>query len=503
MTDGMVIDVLGLALATLFAVAGAAKLADLRGAARAAREFGAPQRLALPLGALLSCVEIAIAVGLLVTSSARAAAATGAAMLIVLAAAVAGARLRGRTPDCHCFGRLHSAPAGWGVVARNVAFAGVAILLASQPHDGTGAGGIAAFVVIAAIAAQAALWIVLLRRYGAALHRIDELDADRPRERSPLEMGGVAPSFSLPTDGGAIALGDLLRRGRAVLLVFVDADCGPCHALMPEVARWSRELADRFTTVVVATGPSDESDLFARHADSLELVAQEDREVAELYGVEATPSAVLVGTDGRITRRSVAGAAAITDLVRTLEGSSDDKSHDRGRPSVPRVATATSLAAASAFVVAAESLASTGRATQDPSVADLQSIHATLRAAGPRLVAATRRSSKAVVALATLRPGATLRKKQAAAARALELERKEVLSLSAALEALQFTTRDAYNARASALIGLSRFALSLQKRKRALTATPKAASVLLADSDRLYQSGLDSVAASAQILGRG
>jgi hypothetical protein len=108
-----------------------------------------------------------------------------------------------------------------------------------------------------------------------------------------------------------------------------------------------------------------------------------------------------------------------------------------------------------------------------------------------------------VVALATLRPGATLRKKQAAAARALELERKEVLRLSAALEALQFTTRDAYNARASALIGLSRFALSLQKRKRALTATPKAASVLLADSDRLYQSGLDSVAASAQILGRG
>ena len=93
--------------------------------------------------------------------------------------------------------------------------------------------------------------------------------------------------------------------------------------------------------------------------------------------------------------------------------------------------------------------------------------------------------------------------RQAAAAGALELERKEVIRLSAALKALQFTTRDAYNARASALTGLSRFALSLQKRKRALPPTPKAATVLLADSERLYRSGLDPIASSAQLLGPG
>lgn len=499
MTESVVIDVLRLALAALFAVAGAAKLADVAGAAQAARSFGAPQQLARPLATLLACVEIAIAAGLVITTSARAAAAAGAGLLIAFAAAVAVARLRGRAPDCHCFGRLHSAPAGWGLATRNLVLAALAVVVASRPAVAIGLPA----ALAGALIAQAALVVVLLRRYGRALVRIDELEADRQSERPSLVVAGEAPPFTLSLhEGGAMALGDLLRRGRAVLLVFVDADCGPCHALMPDVTRWSKELADRLTTVVVARGSSDEIDLLAsHHADSLELVLQGNREVAELYGVKATPTAVLVGTDGRILRPPVAGVAAIADLVRTIESPSEDGSSKRSSGS--RVATAASFAAGGALVAAAGSPASTGRASQDPRVADLQAIHDTLRAAGPRLMGATRRSSKAAAALPVLRPGPVRRKKQAAAAKALELERAEILRLSAALEKLQFTSRDAYNARASALIALSRFALSLQKRRRALTATPKAASALLADSDRLYQNGLDSVAASARILGSG
>ena len=39
---------------------------------------------------------------------------------------------RGRNPECHCFGQLHSAPAGWKTLARTGALAAVAGLLVWQ-----------------------------------------------------------------------------------------------------------------------------------------------------------------------------------------------------------------------------------------------------------------------------------------------------------------------------------------------------------------------------------
>lgn len=45
------------------------------------------------------------------------------------------------------------------------------------------------------------------------------------------------------------------------------------------------------------------------------VLAQEDREVAEVYGAHGTPSAVLVSHDGEIASSLAMGADAITDLV--------------------------------------------------------------------------------------------------------------------------------------------------------------------------------------------
>jgi hypothetical protein len=46
---------------------------------------------------------------------------------------------RGRTPDCHCFGQLHSAPAGWKTLARNRVLAVVAGFVLWEGYEG-GAG---------------------------------------------------------------------------------------------------------------------------------------------------------------------------------------------------------------------------------------------------------------------------------------------------------------------------------------------------------------------------
>ena len=104
-------------------------------------------------------------------------------------AAIAIAMARGKAPDCHCFGQLHSAPAGWKTLARN----GVLVLdrwpfiVARRPRrPGTGAfawrgelEGVA-WVVLALVVALAAVVAVggyavvhVMRNYGRVLMRLE------------------------------------------------------------------------------------------------------------------------------------------------------------------------------------------------------------------------------------------------------------------------------------------------------------------------------------------
>jgi uncharacterized membrane protein YphA (DoxX/SURF4 family) len=115
-----------LLLAAVFAVAGAAKLADLAGSRSAVAGFGVPERLARPLGTLLPFAELAVAVALLPAASARAGATGALVLLLGFSAGIARSIARGESPDCHCFGQLHSEPAGPRTLARNFALAVVA-----------------------------------------------------------------------------------------------------------------------------------------------------------------------------------------------------------------------------------------------------------------------------------------------------------------------------------------------------------------------------------------
>ena len=101
-----------LVLAVVFLVAGIAKLADLAGSRQALRDFGVPAKLSTPFGVLLPLAELAVAVALLPAASAWWGALGALALLLVFVAGISYALLRGRTPECHCFGQLHSAPVG-------------------------------------------------------------------------------------------------------------------------------------------------------------------------------------------------------------------------------------------------------------------------------------------------------------------------------------------------------------------------------------------------------
>src|SRR5438876_3041113 len=129
-----------LVLVAVFLVAGLAKLADLAGSRQALRDFGVPAKLATPLGTLLPLAELAVALALVASVSAWWGA-LGALVLLLLFVAGIGYNLaRGRTPDCHCFGQLHSAPAGWPTLTRNLILAGVAGFIVAFGRSTPGLG---------------------------------------------------------------------------------------------------------------------------------------------------------------------------------------------------------------------------------------------------------------------------------------------------------------------------------------------------------------------------
>ena len=111
---------------SFFLVAGLAKLADLVGSRQAMRDFGVPTRLATPFGLLLPLAELAVAVALIPTAWAWWGAIGALALLLLFVGGISYNLARGRQPDCHCFGQLHSAPAGWPTLIRNLVLAALA-----------------------------------------------------------------------------------------------------------------------------------------------------------------------------------------------------------------------------------------------------------------------------------------------------------------------------------------------------------------------------------------
>lgn len=319
-----------LGLAVVFAAAGVGKLADLAGSRQAVRTFGVRARPANVIGTLLPVAELAVAVSLIGAGSARWGAVGGLIALSSFCVGIAVALRAGRQPDCHCFGQLHSEPVGWRTLVRNVVLAAVAAIIVlagpgpslsswfgSRPPEQV--WGFAAAVVALIVAGQAALIWSLLRRHGAVLLRLRELEAGGhtiAHTEPALMIGDPAPAFDLPGLGDErLSLARLLSTGRGVLLVFTDPRCGPCQALLPRLAAWQAGDAARMTVVLLSRG-SVADNLSARDTFGLRHVGlQTDREIDLRYGVIGTPSAIRLGAEGRVLGPLVTGADRIGELV--------------------------------------------------------------------------------------------------------------------------------------------------------------------------------------------
>jgi peroxiredoxin len=135
-------------------------------------------------------------------------------------------------------------------------------------------------------------------------------------ERNGLKAGTPAPLFRLPDLAGkTISLDEY--RGRQVLLVFSDPQCGPCDELAPQLARLHQEHgANDLALLLVGRGdPEENRRKAAKFGIKFPVVLQEKWKLSKEYGIFATPVAFLIDAKGVIAQDVAVGKDAILDLA--------------------------------------------------------------------------------------------------------------------------------------------------------------------------------------------
>ena len=306
-----------LLLALVFGAAAIGKLRDRAGFHRAVIAFGVPPGLATLVAALTPLIELVVALSLFVPASAAWGAIAAIALLASFTIAAAIAMSAGRVPQCACFGTTAREPIGPVTVIRNVALVAVALMALSEQ-----------LLVPAALVLLGALAVLTwyagqLRashvRLAARVTDLEERLRSQPAAQeasSGLPQGTPAPAFQLPRlEGDRASLADLLKGGHPLLLIFSDALCPACGQLWPDVARWQQQHADRLAVAAVCSGAPQLIELKLMGAAVANVLLGGEAKIAETYQISTMPSAVIVDVDGRIDSESVAGVAAIRDLV--------------------------------------------------------------------------------------------------------------------------------------------------------------------------------------------
>ncbi len=328
-------------LGLVFALAGFTKLTDLKGSRQAMADFGLPAALTNPAALMLTLAELVIAVTLLPTRTAWWAAWGALGLLLLFLAGITFNLARGRKPACHCFGQLYSEPVGVSTLVRNLFLAGLAVLIINQGGSGVGPSGVAwlveltlaeKIIVVAGLmglgVAGVLAWLIklVLLQNGRLLLRLEALEkghsfrTDEVNSISILDGGQtqdqVAPPFALVNlQSETLTLVNLLDAQKPVILIFTDPNCGPCQALLPYIEEWQQQYFNKLTIALISVGTPEVNRSKFEGLKISNILLQQNYEVTEAYGVQGTPSAVLVQPNGTTGGPPQAGVELIQALV--------------------------------------------------------------------------------------------------------------------------------------------------------------------------------------------
>jgi len=337
--------IIRLFLAVVLLTAGVAKLVDHDGSCKAMLGFGVPESFASVLSWILVLAELSLAIALVPSISFQFAAIGALALFSLFSIGVGVSVAKGKKTTCHCFGQLHSAPIGWKTIARNVVLTILAAILAWQRETAVSSNfdswmnsltnperWIFAVSIAATVLLTTGLFLLLkvLNQQKELTAQIEEIHDRLDEQQLPqstkhreiafpssgLPIGAPAPAFTLSDiHGEQHSLTSILKDGKSALLLFSSPSCGPCETLLPDVAKWQREYADRLQIVLISAGTEKENR--AKYSDEdIDLVLlQQDSGVEKSYEAHWTPVALTVRPNGTIDSKLAMGSDAIKSLV--------------------------------------------------------------------------------------------------------------------------------------------------------------------------------------------
>jgi uncharacterized membrane protein YphA (DoxX/SURF4 family) len=312
---------LRIVLSAIFGVAGATKLIDQRGTRDAVKNFGAPEPVAPALAIALPVVELLIAAGLLFAATTSASALAALIVLSVFVVAIGVNLANGHTHDCHCFGQLYSRPLGWPTLARNVGFALGAAFVWWHAVAEPGSSILKTLAQLNSfewlLLAVAVVVVVASLIYFQRRQKHQAVETAATPKGLPLDS--PAPPFALTAyAGGTMSLKQLLAYDKPVLLIFTNPTCGPCVVLFAEVKEWQNNHSNQLTIALISFGSIKENFVNVARNGLGTVLLQHEREVAEQYAANVTPTAVVVGANGKIASPLAAGADEIRALLTTV-----------------------------------------------------------------------------------------------------------------------------------------------------------------------------------------
>jgi peroxiredoxin len=136
------------------------------------------------------------------------------------------------------------------------------------------------------------------------------------REQHGLPLGSAAPDFELPDLAGVRhKLSEF--RGRDVLLIFFNPQCGFCTKMAVDLAALPVEGGEgQAVPIVVTTGDlSENRQLFQQCGTRCVVLLQQQMEVAHQYRAQGTPMGYRIDPEGRIASELAVGAEPLLKLA--------------------------------------------------------------------------------------------------------------------------------------------------------------------------------------------
>jgi thiol-disulfide isomerase/thioredoxin len=114
-------------------------------------------------------------------------------------------------------------------------------------------------------------------------------------------------------------------RGQPTLLLFWNPGCGFCQQMLPDLQRWEASPPPGAPKLLVISSGTVE----ANRAQGLRspVLLDPSFAVGPQFGVNGTPSAVLLDADSRVAAPVGVGAAGVWDLVGGLPSPPNGDSH--------------------------------------------------------------------------------------------------------------------------------------------------------------------------------